>query len=150
MKLPRLREGRELAGFTQLELAERAGVSHDPVWRAEAGGSVSPSTARKLAGALGVEIRDLAQEPVVLPKAGAPPRGAGQEEKPPPQVEGLPLRTLGLSAPEITEHYREAASHVREAREALKKLPENDSKRVMVEPYLVKAEKELAGAGAGR
>ncbi|WP_219974626.1 helix-turn-helix domain-containing protein [Rubrobacter xylanophilus] len=51
---------RMLAGYSQMELAERSGVSRATI--AEAEGlrrSLHPRTLRKLAGALGVEVRDL-------------------------------------------------------------------------------------------
>jgi transcriptional regulator with XRE-family HTH domain len=60
MKLPRLKEWRERRGFTQPELAESAGVNPSTIWRIEAHDQdARPSTARKLAGALGVHVEDL-------------------------------------------------------------------------------------------
>jgi transcriptional regulator with XRE-family HTH domain len=59
LKVPRLREWRHLRGYTQVELAERAGVSASAITGYERGFNIRPSTARKLAEALGVEIPDL-------------------------------------------------------------------------------------------
>jgi transcriptional regulator with XRE-family HTH domain len=60
----RLREERRRAGLTQGELAEKAGVGINTVLRIETGGIEEPrvSTLRKLAGALGVEVRDLLED----------------------------------------------------------------------------------------
>jgi transcriptional regulator with XRE-family HTH domain len=55
-KLKTLREERVL---TVAELARQAGVSKNTISKAENGGSVYPSTVRKLAGALGVDPSDL-------------------------------------------------------------------------------------------
>lgn len=62
MKLPRLREWRELRGKTQVELAEEAGRSSRSIAGYEAGAEARPNTARRLAEALGVEVIDLARQ----------------------------------------------------------------------------------------
>jgi transcriptional regulator with XRE-family HTH domain len=68
LKLPRLREVRELHGWSQSRLAEEAGVSRDSISNYETGHREAyPSTAKKLADALGVTIADFMEE-VVLPK----------------------------------------------------------------------------------
>jgi transcriptional regulator with XRE-family HTH domain len=54
-----LREFRRQRVLTITDLAEKAGVSKNTVSKAENGGSVYPSTIRKLARALGVEPREL-------------------------------------------------------------------------------------------
>lgn len=54
--LKTLREERVL---TVTELARQAGVSKNTISKAENGGSVYPSTVRKLAHALGVDPSDL-------------------------------------------------------------------------------------------
>jgi transcriptional regulator with XRE-family HTH domain len=60
MKLPRLREWRERRGLTQAELSQRSGTNPTTISRIEGGKrGAHPSTARKLAEALGVEIDDL-------------------------------------------------------------------------------------------
>ena len=72
MRLPRLKEVRELHGWSQKNLAEAAGVSRDSISNYETGHrDAYPATARKLADALGVEIADLLQEPA-RPKEVAP------------------------------------------------------------------------------
>jgi transcriptional regulator with XRE-family HTH domain len=60
----RVRRERRLAGLTQVELAEKAGLSEDAVWRLEVGRARHPriSTIRKIAEVLGVEVRDLIDE----------------------------------------------------------------------------------------
>jgi transcriptional regulator with XRE-family HTH domain len=56
-----LRELRQRKLLSQRELAERAGVSKDTIWRLEGGVSTNahPSTIRKLAKALEVEPKEL-------------------------------------------------------------------------------------------
>jgi transcriptional regulator with XRE-family HTH domain len=57
MKLQRLREDRVLS---QRELARLAGLTHQTVWRFEnSSTNAHPRTIRKIAGALGVEPREL-------------------------------------------------------------------------------------------
>jgi transcriptional regulator with XRE-family HTH domain len=65
---------RRLRGLSQRELAEKAGVSPATVYELEVGKRPTPrpSTLRKLAEALEVEIADLLGEPAV-PLAEAPP-----------------------------------------------------------------------------
>jgi putative transcriptional regulator len=59
LKLPKLREIRELRGWSQGVLAEKAGVSRDSISNYETGHREAyPSTAKKLADALGVSIAD--------------------------------------------------------------------------------------------
>jgi transcriptional regulator with XRE-family HTH domain len=56
-KLKRLREDQVLS---QRELARKAGLAQGTVWRLESGfPEAHPSTIRKIAGALGVEPREL-------------------------------------------------------------------------------------------
>lgn len=59
MQIPRLREWRERRALTQVELAERAGVSERSVAGYEAGGGARLPTVRRLAEALGIEVTDL-------------------------------------------------------------------------------------------
>src|SRR5215208_8383856 len=59
VQIPRLREWREARALTQVELAERAGVSSRSVAGYEAGAGARPPTVRRLAEALGVEVADL-------------------------------------------------------------------------------------------
>lgn len=58
-KLPRVQWHRERAALSQEELAQRAGVSRVTIIRIERGEDTFPSTARKLATALGVLPSDL-------------------------------------------------------------------------------------------
>lgn len=57
------------AGLTQTELAEKAGVTFSAVSRLENGhtASIRPSTAKKLAAALKVEIAEIAYLPAADP-----------------------------------------------------------------------------------
>jgi transcriptional regulator with XRE-family HTH domain len=60
MELTRLRELRDSAFLTQRELAERAGLTQASVARLETGKHrARPTTARRLAAALGVEPKEL-------------------------------------------------------------------------------------------
>jgi transcriptional regulator with XRE-family HTH domain len=71
-RLARLRELRELAGLSQEGFSEASGVSRATIADLEAGKRPPrPSTARKLAESLGVDIRDLLEEPT-SPKEQAP------------------------------------------------------------------------------
>jgi transcriptional regulator with XRE-family HTH domain len=66
LKLPGLKEARELRGWSQQRLAEESGVSRDGISNYETGHRDAwPATARRLADALDVEIEEL-----VHPKAG--------------------------------------------------------------------------------
>jgi transcriptional regulator with XRE-family HTH domain len=70
VKTPRLREWREAMGETQATLSELAGVSEHTLSRIEHGASLRPSTARKIADALGVSVIDLMESPPTLAGAG--------------------------------------------------------------------------------
>ena len=66
----KLRQIRQARGFSQRDLP----VAHDTVSRIESGRrNPHPSTLRKLAEALGVEVRDFFEEVETTPKAAAPP-----------------------------------------------------------------------------
>jgi transcriptional regulator with XRE-family HTH domain len=80
LKLPRLKEVRELHGWSQAKLAKESDVSRDSISNYETGQREAwPATAKKLADALHVEIADLrepARELATSGKAEAP-RGTG-------------------------------------------------------------------------
>jgi transcriptional regulator with XRE-family HTH domain len=60
----RVRECREDAGYSIRELSEMAGVSHVTITHLENGRTVPhPRTLRKIAGALGVTVRELRGRP---------------------------------------------------------------------------------------
>ncbi len=60
MKLKQVRKERV---FSQRELARLAGLTHATVWKLENGpAEAHPRTIRKLAGALGVEPKELVKE----------------------------------------------------------------------------------------
>ena len=72
----RLKEERTLKGWSQRDLAEVSGTNVDTISGIERGQhEPRPSTLRKLAAALGIQVRDLFEEPVPL---GEAPREAGQ------------------------------------------------------------------------
>jgi transcriptional regulator with XRE-family HTH domain len=79
MKIPRLRELRELEGWTQKDLARKSGVSARSIYGYEAGAGVRPNTARKLAAALGVPVRDLVGDGKTLKQGTPPPEPAPSE-----------------------------------------------------------------------
>ena len=63
MRLPRTREWRESRGLTQRQLAEKAAVGPATIPRIERGESVLPTSAKKIADALGIEVADLTYNP---------------------------------------------------------------------------------------
>jgi transcriptional regulator with XRE-family HTH domain len=72
-----LKEIRRQKGWSQKDLADSSGVGQDTISGIESGRhEPRPSTLRKLAEALGVQVADFFKEPA-LPKADAP-RGAGR------------------------------------------------------------------------
>ena len=87
MKLPRLKEVRELHGWSQAKLAEESDVSRDSISNYETGQREAwPATAKKLADALHVEIADLrepARELATSGKADAPKEAGPEDEKTP-------------------------------------------------------------------
>jgi transcriptional regulator with XRE-family HTH domain len=79
LKLPRLKEVRELHGWSQAKLAEESGVSRDSISNYETGHREAwPATAKRLADALGVEIAALLEPARELAASGKgeAPRGA--------------------------------------------------------------------------
>jgi transcriptional regulator with XRE-family HTH domain len=80
MQLARTKEWRESRGLTQRQLAAEADVGEVTVARIEAGASVTPPTARKIATALGIAVADLMERPPV-PLAEAP-QETGLEDVP--------------------------------------------------------------------
>jgi transcriptional regulator with XRE-family HTH domain len=57
----KVRAARERRFLSQRELADKAGINHNTIWRIEAGGSVEvhPRTIRKIAEALSVDPASL-------------------------------------------------------------------------------------------
>ena len=104
MKLPRLKEVRELHGWSQKRLAEESGVSRDSISNYETGQREAwPATAKRLAEALGVEIADL-RGVAAGPKAGAP-SNSGPRRTAAPQIthEALGEHDIPASNGEIAE-----------------------------------------------
>jgi transcriptional regulator with XRE-family HTH domain len=76
----RLKEERQFRGWSQRDLARETGVNTDTISGIETGQhEPRPSTLRKLAEGLGIEVRDLFMEPA-LPKAEAPETGPPAKE----------------------------------------------------------------------
>ncbi len=71
MQIPKLRQWREFRALTQEELAEKAGVSVRSVAGYEAGAGARPSTVRKLASVLEIEVSELFED-TYSPKAHTP------------------------------------------------------------------------------
>ena len=82
----RLREERQLRGWSQRDLARETGVNTDTISGIETGAhEPRPSTLRKLAEGLGIEVRDLFAEPA-LPKASAPSTPGPHRTDAPPKA----------------------------------------------------------------
>lgn len=106
-----LRELRRRKGWNQRELAKHAGVGQDTISGIEAGRhEPRPSTLKKLADALGVEIPELYGEPAPRPKEIAPlslewaltaPRDALEAA-----LSEASLPELGSLAPELTRYVK--------------------------------------------
>jgi len=79
--LEELRRLRKLKGLSQQDLAAKSGVSQYTITEIETGrrSDPRPSTLRKLAKALGVEVADFFREPEA-PKEDAPPHPEPSEE----------------------------------------------------------------------
>jgi transcriptional regulator with XRE-family HTH domain len=100
----RLKEERLLRGWSQRDLARESGTTAETISSIETGQhEPRPSTLRKLAEGLGIEVRDFYAEPA-LPKADAP-RGAGQSRA--QRLEDLQTYEAYIS--EIAEKYRAEA-----------------------------------------
>ena len=99
VQIPRLREWRELQGWTQKDLARESGVSPRSIAGYEAGTSARPGTTRKLAQALGVEVADLVLTP-------------GKEEAP----HSSQLTLNGALEEERRATWENAVEHARELR----------------------------------
>lgn len=114
-----LREFRRQKGWSQKDLADASGVGQDTISGIERGQhEPRPSTLRKLADALDVEVADFFREPA-LPKAEAP-RGAGQLA----QEKGAELRelldSLRKTAQPIMEQDDQTIAAYRQALERMK------------------------------
>ncbi len=59
----KIRSGRDRLGYTLRMVGEKSGVSTNTVLRAEHGGEIVHSTARKIAAGLRLEVADLMSEP---------------------------------------------------------------------------------------
>jgi transcriptional regulator with XRE-family HTH domain len=81
VQIPKLKVWRETMGETQVSLSELSGIAEHTISRIEHGAGTRPSTARKLAEALGISVADLVEAPPVplVPsgKAEAPAEDSG-------------------------------------------------------------------------
>lgn len=111
----RLKEERQLRGWSQRDLARATGVNPDTISGIETEQhEPRPSTLRKLAEGLGLEVRDFFVEPA-LPKGGAPEAGpslldraldaARQDEEKDSRAAARAIASEGL--PQVTTGYRE-------------------------------------------
>ena len=116
MKLPRLKEVRELHGWSQAKLAEESDVSRDSISNYETGQREAwPATAKKLADALHVEIADLREPARELATSGKDEalRGAGQTEASTQTVEEFERRLGHVLEPVRAEALRETQGAAR-------------------------------------
>jgi len=100
---------RRLRGLSQRDLAEKAGVSPATVYELEVGKRPTPrpSTLRKLAEALEVEIADLFGEPVLAGGKAEAPREAGRPETSTRTVEEVEKALARVLEPARAEALRE-------------------------------------------
>jgi transcriptional regulator with XRE-family HTH domain len=105
----RLKEERLRNGWSQKDLAQESKTNVDTISGIETGQhEPRPSTLRKLARALGIEVRDLFEEPALLGKFEAPetgPTGTPQE-----WAQAHSARLHGMSDEEWDAHIRELES----------------------------------------
>jgi transcriptional regulator with XRE-family HTH domain len=105
-RMDRLAELRERRALTLRELSEMSGVAADTINQIELGHrKARPSTLRKLARALDVEVRELFEEPA-LPKGDAP-REAGQPTEVRPIQDNLDVVEAVRDAVLLREKRRE-------------------------------------------
>jgi transcriptional regulator with XRE-family HTH domain len=111
----RLKEERQLRGWSQRDLARETQVNTDTISGIETGQhEPRPSTLRKLAEGLGIQVRDLFAEPA-LPKAEAPKTGPSLLERAldaAHQDEGKDTRAVrrviaSEGVPQVTTDYEE-------------------------------------------
>ncbi len=62
MQLKNMKRERNRAGLTQTEVGKRMGTSQGRITTIECGASVRESTARRVADAIGCDVRDLVEE----------------------------------------------------------------------------------------
>jgi transcriptional regulator with XRE-family HTH domain len=106
----RLAELRESQGLTLRDLADRSGVDANTINQVELGHrKPRPSTLRKLAKALEVDVADFFREPVV-PLADEAPRKAGPTADPHEWAQDYSARLHGMSDEEWAAHIRELES----------------------------------------
>jgi transcriptional regulator with XRE-family HTH domain len=121
----RLKEERLRNGWSQKDLAQESKTNVDTISGIETGQhEPRPSTLRKLAKALGIEVRDLFEEPALSGKAEAPETG-------PPSVIDIVLDAARQQATadrqtiaRADESAQVQVSHVRHENEAMMRLLE--------------------------
>jgi transcriptional regulator with XRE-family HTH domain len=133
----RLAELRERRALTLRELSKMSGVAADTINQIELGHrKARPSTLRKLARALEIEVENFYAEPA-LPKARAP-KGAGRLDHDPEVFwEGL-LNVLKAMPPLIEQDDQTIAAY----RQALERMKGGIG--VSSDPYFVEENPELA------
>jgi transcriptional regulator with XRE-family HTH domain len=107
LKLPRLKEVRELHGWSQAKLAEESDVSRDSISNYETGQREAwPATAKKLADALHVEIADLREPARELATSG---KAAAPGEAGPPETSTKTVEEFERALARVLEPVREEA-----------------------------------------
>src|SRR5829696_6139263 len=111
--MDRLAELRERRALTLRELSEMSGVAADTINQIELGHrKARPSTLRKLAKALDVDVREFFEEPALAGKAEAP-REAGPPQASTQTVEEFERRLGHVLEPVRAEALRETQSAAR-------------------------------------
>jgi transcriptional regulator with XRE-family HTH domain len=152
LKLPRLKEVRELHGWSQTKLAEESDVSRDSISNYETGQREAyPATAKKLADALDVEIADLIEpaRELALPKAEAP-RGAGQIEE--AEYEDLTKRVVYLDHVDEVPRWVDELTHQADLRGKRLEIivHEDDSAEIRIKPTESSASTKRAAKKASK
>ena len=140
----RLREERQLRGWSQRDLARETGVNPDTISGIETEQhEPRPSTLRKLAEGLGLEVRDFFAEPA-LPKAEAP-REAGQLDH---DLAAMLLQALDNARKVAQPLIEQDDQTIAASRQALKRMKGgigvSDAYFVEESPELAKVSPELA------
>jgi transcriptional regulator with XRE-family HTH domain len=134
-----LKEIRRQKGWSQKDLADSSGVGQDTISGIESGRhEPRPSTLRKLAEALGVQVADFFREPA-FPKA--PAREAGQPEKEKPIFDVVRDALLRQAEQDRQAFMRAVESGsatytMRHENEAMNRLLEHDPRGELAEAYI--------------
>jgi transcriptional regulator with XRE-family HTH domain len=128
----RVKEERLMRGWSQRDLAQEAKTTAETVSSIETGQhQARPSTLRKLAGALGLEVADFFREPA-LPKGSAPETGqdspGGRVERRTATVSGSP-GSVGATVTFSREPTEEELDELRKLYPDLFNAPDPEARR---------------------